>query len=77
MHVRACASLQMLVGGTCYIFDMLSISEGVLDELRAVLQAASIIKVMHDCRQDSAALFYQHSIMLRGIFDTQVSFRLS
>jgi len=30
------------------------------------------VKVIHDCRQDSAALFYQLQIRLANVFDTQV-----
>lgn len=69
--------VQMLVGGTCYMFDMLSISQGVFDELRAVLQAASITKIMHDCRQDSAALSSQHNITLQGLIHRWLMVSLS
>ena len=56
------------------MFDMLAISVAVFNELRAVLQNRDIVKVMHDCRQDSAALFYQQGVVLHNIFDTQVDF---
>ena len=29
--------------------------------------------MIHDCREDSSALYHQHGIGLRGIFDTQVA----
>ena len=55
------------------MFDMLSISQGVFDELRAVLQAASITKIMHDCRQDSAALSSQHNVTLQDLIHRSAS----
>ena len=30
------------------------------------------VKVIHDCTNDSGALKYQHGIILKNIFDTQV-----
>lgn len=53
---------------------MLAINHLVFIELRAMLAHRNIVKVMHECRQDSAALFYQHDIILHNIFDTQVGF---
>jgi len=41
-------------------------------ELRLMLEDKDIVKSMHDCRQDSAALFYQMGINLQNIFDAQV-----
>ena len=29
--------------------------------------------MIHDCREDSAAMYHQHGIRLRGVFDTQVA----
>ena len=34
--------------------------------------ARMFVKVIHDCTNDSGALKYQHGIILRNIFDTQV-----
>ncbi len=64
--------MQVLAGAQCYIFDMLQQDSVIIGELRNVLQDSSVVKVMHDCRQDSAALFYQAKIKLNNVFDTQV-----
>ena len=64
--------LQVFASHTCYLFDMLQINEDVLDYLKAILEDENVTKVIHDCRQDSAALFYQFGIKLHNIFDTQV-----
>src|SRR5205823_5842842 len=44
--------------------------------LRAVLENENCVKVLHDCRQDSAALFHQLGITLKNVVDTQVSILL-
>ena len=37
-----------------------------------MLECPDIIKVFHDCRNDSGVLHAQHGILLQNIFDTQV-----
>ena len=64
--------MQVFVRTTCYLFDMLQIKDEILQELRGMLEDINIKKVFHDCRQDSAALFYQYGIKLRNVWDTQV-----
>lgn len=64
--------LQIEAGGTCYMFDVLTLGLLVTIELRLILEDKEVVKVMHDCRQDSAALFYQMGIRVQNIFDTQV-----
>ena len=41
--------------------------------LRGVLEDARITKLMFDCRVDSDALFHQHGVALRGVFDVQLA----
>lgn len=60
--------------GEVYIFDVQStpqlINEG---KLREVLESAAVVKVMHDCRNDSVALHQQFGVQLRNVFDTQAA----
>lgn len=39
---------------------------------RTLLGDRNVVKVFHDCRQAAAALFYQKSIAICNVFDTQV-----
>jgi ribonuclease D len=34
------------------------------------------IQVVHDCRNDAAALYYQYDISIKNVFDTQVMHHL-
>ena len=40
----------------CYLFDMVDEIPGTVEMLKDVLEDEGIIKVLHDCRQDAAAL---------------------
>ena len=64
--------LQIQAGDTCYIVDALTAQGGVMKSLKALLEDKTVVKVIHDCRQDSAALYYQKGIKLENVFDTQV-----
>ena len=41
--------------------------------LRFVLEDPRVTKLMFDCRVDSDALFHQHGVALRGVFDVQLA----
>ncbi|XP_076111576.1 uncharacterized protein LOC143079833 [Mytilus galloprovincialis] len=42
-------------------------------KLKDILESEKIIKVMHSCRGDSAALYFQFEVLLENVFDTQVA----
>lgn len=54
------------------MFDMLLQDPDIVKELRSLMENSRVVKVIHNCRQDSAALFYQLQIRLDNVFDTQV-----
>ena len=57
-----------------YLFDILVLGELAFQSgLRALLESPACVKVMHDCRKDSAALFHQHHVRLQNVFDSQVA----
>jgi exonuclease 3'-5' domain-containing protein 1 len=60
--------------GEAFIFDLLVCPELVNDGgLRGILEDDNIIKIIHDCRNDSHCLYTQFDVLLRNVFDTQVS----
>ena len=54
-----------------FIYDILSLVE-IPKELRRILTNDKIMKLMFDCRNDSAALFSEYDVQLAGIFDLQL-----
>ncbi|XP_050033220.1 egalitarian protein homolog [Dermacentor andersoni] len=60
--------------GEVFLFDVQSTPQLFAEgHLRDILEAEHITKVMHDCRNDSAALFFQFGIKLQNVFDTQAA----
>lgn len=58
--------------GEAFIFDVLSCPEMVLEGgLKVLLENENVIKVIHDCRNDSVNLNKQFGILMRNVFDTQ------
>lgn len=61
--------------GEAFIFDVLSCPEMITEGgLKTLLESENVIKVIHDCRNDSGNLFNQFNILMKNVFDTQVSF---
>ncbi|KAL3859215.1 hypothetical protein ACJMK2_009444 [Sinanodonta woodiana] len=67
------------INGDVYIFDVMK-NEKEQDKsffkdtgLDNVLSSPNIVKVIHSCSGDSAALFHQFGITLDNVFDTQVA----
>jgi exonuclease 3'-5' domain-containing protein 1 len=58
--------------GEAFIFDLLTCPGLVLDGgLKQLLESDNVIKIIHDCRNDSVNLYNQYGIVLRNVFDTQ------
>mmetsp|Transcript_11939 Transcript_11939/g.18818 ORF Transcript_11939/g.18818 Transcript_11939/m.18818 type:complete len:286 (-) Transcript_11939:73-930(-) len=58
--------------GSCCVFDVLgSPDPDVVGFLKAILEDENIIKIIHDCRADSDALYHHLGIRLAGVHDTQ------
>ncbi|XP_041971580.1 egalitarian protein homolog [Aricia agestis] len=62
------------MNGEVYILDIMAcpgmITEGKIKEL---LESESVVKIIHDCRNDSVNLYNQFEITLKNVFDTQAA----
>lgn len=56
----------------CFLFDVLDKSkqDPLICFLRSILESDSVLKIIHDCRMDSDALFYLLDIKLKNVHDT-------
>lgn len=62
------------IRGEAFIFDLLTCPEMINDGgIKSLLENDNVIKIIHDCRNDSVNLYTQFNILLRNVFDTQVS----
>jgi exonuclease 3'-5' domain-containing protein 1 len=61
------------IRGEAFIFDLQLCPQLVSDGgLKGILEDENIIKIIHDCRNDSFNLYAQYNVLLRNVFDTQV-----
>jgi exonuclease 3'-5' domain-containing protein 1 len=64
---------------TIFLFDVQALGRATLFEsasgskLKAALERPTSLKLMFDCRVDSDALFHQHGVSLRGVYDVQLA----
>ena len=68
--------IQVATPKKVYLFDVLKGGERLFFDrgLRYLLESNKIVKVMHDCRKDSEALYFQYDVTLRGVWDSQVTY---
>jgi len=71
------------MGGVCvFIIDVLGLRaggfEGRLGDFfaGALLQDPKVVKLVHDCHSDAAALAAQHGLQIQAVYDTQVACEL-
>ena len=57
-----------------YLFDVYNVSadHDMILLLKSILENPEVIKIVHDCKMDSDALFHLLNITLVGVHDTQV-----
>lgn len=61
------------IRGEAFIFDLQQCPQLIADGgLKFILEDENIIKIIHDCRNDSYNLYTQYNVLLRNVFDTQV-----
>jgi len=60
-------------GEPVYVFDLLERRDIMSKGLGNLLRSKRVVKVMHDCRKDVAALQGQFSVAVANIFDTQAA----
>eukprot|EP01080_Neovahlkampfia_damariscottae_P010351 gene10351-2765_t len=57
-----------------FIFDIIKGKEEIIKILKPILENEKYLKIIHDVKRDSEALFYQFDIKLNQIFDTQLAY---
>ena len=61
----------------CYLIDILALGAKTASlYLGPILTSAQIIKVMHDCCEDSASIYNQLAVYPRSVFDTQLAYEM-
>lgn len=68
--------------GAAYLFDVIQLCsdpasrDSFIVQMRATLEDNKAVKILHDCRQDVAALHFQFGVTIKNVVDTQVLYGL-
>ncbi|KAL0330732.1 UNVERIFIED_CONTAM: hypothetical protein Sangu_1618700 [Sesamum angustifolium] len=59
-----------------YLVDAIEGGETLVKACKPALESSYISKVIHDCKRDSEALYFQFGIKLHNVVDTQIAYSL-
>lgn len=68
--------MQLAFPDAIYLVDAIAGGKTLVDACKPALESSYITKVIHDCKRDSEALYFQFNIKLHNVFDTQIAYSL-
>lgn len=68
--------MQLAFPDAIYMVDVSTGGEELMEACKPALESQYITKVVHDCKRDSEALFFQFGIKLNNVVDTQIAYSL-
>ncbi|KAL5558743.1 hypothetical protein UlMin_034954 [Ulmus minor] len=74
-HGKLCI-MQLAFPNAIYLVDAIQGGETLVKACKPALESNYITKVIHDCRRDSEALYFQFGIKLNNVMDTQIAYSL-
>ncbi|XP_028806982.1 piRNA biogenesis protein EXD1-like, partial [Neltuma alba] len=68
--------MQLAFPDAIYLVDAIEGGETLIKACKPALESSYITKVIHDCKRDSEALYFQFGIKLNNVVDTQIAYSL-
>ncbi|XP_073301578.1 exosome complex exonuclease rrp6 [Primulina huaijiensis] len=68
--------MQLAFSDAIYLVDAIEGGETLVKACKPALESSYVTKVIHDCKRDSEALFFQFGIQLNNVVDTQIAYSL-
>lgn len=68
--------MQLAFPDAIYLVDAIEGGDMLIEACKPALESDYITKVIHDCKRDSEALFFQFGIKLHNVMDTQIAYSL-
>lgn len=68
--------MQLAFPDAIYLVDAVQGGDAVVKACKPALESGYITKVIHDCKRDSEALYFQFGIKLHNVVDTQIAYSL-
>ncbi|KAK9756319.1 hypothetical protein RND81_01G088700 [Saponaria officinalis] len=69
--------LQLAFPDAIYLVDAIEGGDVLVEACKPALESSHITKVIHDCKRDSEALYFQFGIKLQNVMDTQIAYSLT
>ncbi|KMT17955.1 hypothetical protein BVRB_2g033030 [Beta vulgaris subsp. vulgaris] len=68
--------MQLAFPDAIYLVDAIEGGDMLIEACKPALESRYITKVIHDCKRDSEALYFQFGIKLHNVMDTQIAYSL-
>ncbi|XP_075522467.1 uncharacterized protein LOC142555472 [Primulina tabacum] len=68
--------MQLAFSDAIYLVDAIEGGDTLVKACKPALESSYVTKVIHDCKRDSEALFFQFGIRLNNVVDTQIAYSL-
>ncbi|KAM0864408.1 hypothetical protein ACQ4PT_043994 [Festuca glaucescens] len=68
--------MQIAFPDAVYLVDAIEGGKELVEACKPALESDYITKVIHDCKRDSEALYFQFGIKLHNVMDTQIAYSL-
>ncbi|KNA23074.1 hypothetical protein SOVF_028180 [Spinacia oleracea] len=68
--------MQLAFPDAIYLVDAIEGGDMLIEACKPALESRYITKVIHDCKRDSEALYFQFGIKLQNVMDTQIAYSL-
>uniref|UniRef100_A0A0C9S2I7 TSA: Wollemia nobilis Ref_Wollemi_Transcript_19223_1643 transcribed RNA sequence n=1 Tax=Wollemia nobilis TaxID=56998 RepID=A0A0C9S2I7_9CONI len=68
--------MQLAFEDAIYLVDGVEGGDLLMQACKPALESIYVTKVVHDCKRDSEALYFQYGIKLNNVVDTQIAYSL-
>ncbi|XP_011626857.1 exosome component 10 isoform X6 [Amborella trichopoda] len=68
--------MQLAFQDAVYLVDAIQGGQMLVQACKPALESTYVTKVVHDCKRDSEALYFQFGIRLNNVVDTQIAYTL-
>ncbi|XP_006644259.1 uncharacterized protein LOC102701212 [Oryza brachyantha] len=68
--------MQLAFPNAVYLVDAIDGGKELIQACKPALESEYVTKVIHDCKRDSEALYFQFGIKLHNVMDTQIAYSL-
>lgn len=68
--------MQLAFPDAVYLVDTIQGGKALIEACKPALESKHVRKVIHDCKRDSEALYFQFGIKLNNVVDTQIAYSL-